>query len=165
MADFGRDTVIRFIGGQIVFRVSGLEESITELENYVKRSSNLSRPFQVFQKYWFDAIDENFASGGDPVEWPALSPAYEKWKQSRFPGQPIMRRSDELYDSLTNRTSSTIWSVGARHIEFGTRVPHFIYHQEGRGNNPQRPVLVLPDSAADRLRQLIENYILTGRPE
>lgn len=162
MVTFGRNTVIRFIGGEVIFSVTGLDEMHIEMENYVKRSSNLSRPFQVFQKYWFDSIAEVFDAGGDPVPWPELSPAYAAWKEANWPGRPIMRRSDELYDSLTNQTSNTIWHVGPRSIEFGTRVPHFIYHQEGRGANPQRPTLVLTDDASDQLQRLVEGYVLTG---
>src|SRR4029079_15661472 len=129
MVTFGKNTVVRFVGGEIVFSVAGLEEMRVELENYIKWSSNLSAPFQVFQKYWFDAIAKVFKDGGDPVPWPDLSDAYKDWKGQNYPGQPIMRRSDELYESLTNQTSNTIWHVGPRSIEFGTRVPHFIYHQ------------------------------------
>lgn len=165
MVTFAQNTRVKFMFGELNIQISGVQEAVIELDNLVRRSSNLSAPFQRFQKYWFDAIDQSFADGGDPVEWPALSPAYESWKARAFPGQPIMRASDRLYDSLTSQTSDTIWRVGPRSIEFGSRVPYFEFHQEGTSRMPARPVLTFPDSAAKKLVEMVETYVLTGRAE
>lgn len=164
MVEFGRDTVIRFFGGELIVRIDGVDEVRRDLNGIIARGSNLSRPFQVFQKYWFEALDEAFETATGPVPWPDLSPAYAAKKGAQYPVM-AMQVTGTLRDSLTNKTSNTIWHVGARSIEFGTRVPHFIYHQEGLGNNPVRQTLFMPDSTLDKLVSLVTNYILTGRPE
>lgn len=165
MPDFGQSTRIRFMYGELEIRVEGVQEAIIAIDTMIRRSSNLSNPFQRFQKYWFQDIDESFAAGGEPIEWPALSPAYEGWKSKAYPGQPIMRRSDRLYESLTSQTGDTIWQVGPRHIEFGSRVPYFEFHQTGTSRMPARPVLQISSQAVERLRQMIERYVATGRAE
>jgi phage gpG-like protein len=164
MVTFGRDTRIRFVGGEIIFHREGFDEMVANLDGIVRRSQHLGPVFQRFQPHWFEAIAEAFDKGGDPVEWPELSPAYEGWKSRAYPGQPIMRRSDELYESLTNQTSDTIWRVGPRSIEFGTRVPYFTYHQEGIGV-PQRQTLTLPAEAASILNSMILSYVSIGKSE
>lgn len=165
MTTFGKNTKIKFIFGELEINIEGVQEVVLEMDNLVRRSSNLTEPFQRFQKHWFDSIDQVFADGGDPVEWPALSPAYESRKAVAFPGQPIMRASDRLYESLTSQTSDTIWKVGPRHIEFGSRVPYFEYHQQGTPTMDARPVLVLTDDAADQLVEMVQAYVVDGRVE
>jgi phage gpG-like protein len=161
---FARNTHIRFIYGDLHIRITGLDDAIVYLDNLIRRSTNLSQPFQAFQKHWFASIQEVFASGGDPVPWPELSQAYAN---SAHGGDttPTMRLSDRLYESLTSQTSDTIWQVGPRHIQFGSRVPYFEFHQEGRGNNPQRPTLTLTQEAAQKLVHLVEEFVMTGRAE
>lgn len=158
MVTFGKDTRIRFAFGEIIFHREGFDEMVANLNGVVRRSQNMAPVFQRFQPVWFDAIADAFDAGGDPVPWPALSPAYEGWKSHAYPGQPIMRRSDDLYESLTNMTSDTIWRVSPRSIEFSTRIPYFIFHQEGIGV-PERPVLTLPLAAAQRLNGMILDYV------
>lgn len=165
MVAFGQSTRLRFMYGEIELHIEGVQEAVMLLDDMVRRSANLAQPFQRFQKYWFDDIDASFAAGGEPVEWPALSPAYEAWKGRAYPGQPIMRRSDRLYESLTSQTGDTVWQVGPRHIEFGSRVPYFEFHQTGTSRMPARPVLTLSDRALDKLRSMIESYVQFGRSE
>jgi phage gpG-like protein len=161
--NFGIDTRVKFSFGAIEFNVTGLDEAIMYVDDLVRRSANLSAPFQRFQKYWFDDIDDNFAAGGGVVEWPALSPAYAADKAIRYPGQPIMRASDRLYESLTSQTGDTVWQVTPRTIVFGSKVPYFEYHQTGTNKMPARPVLVLSDQAARKLMSMVEEYTMTGR--
>ena len=164
MVTFGKDTRIRFIFGDLHISIDGVEEAIITLDNLVRRSANLTQPFQAFQKYWFRSIEEVFEAGGDPVPWPELSPAYARAMHAGDT-TPTMRLSDRLYESLTSQTSDTVWNVGPRHVEFGSRVPYFEFHQEGRGNNPVRQTLVLTDEAAQQLVRLIEQWVMTGRAD
>lgn len=162
MMEFGKSTRVRFLGGELLLRYDGLEPLIIGLDDIVRRSVNLAFPFQRFQKYWFEAIDQNFSGSGEPVAWPALSKAYAGWKSRAYPGMPIMRRSDALYELLTSGTGDTIWRAGARSIEFGSRLPYFDFHQEGRGRNPWRPLIVMPPWLIRKLQAMVNEYIATG---
>lgn len=70
--------------------------------------------------------------------WPPLSFKYRAWKETHFPGKPILVRTGLLRKSMTIKGALgnifTISKVGAR---FGTNVPYGIYHDEG-GIFPQR---------------------------
>lgn len=164
MAHFGRQTRIKFVGGELNVKVNGEENILANLTGIAKRSTDLRIPFEAFRPVWIDAIQDAFDAGGDPVPWPELSPAYAGWKATAAPGKPIMRLSDRLYDSLTSQTSDTIWFAGPRSVQLGTRVPYFIYHQEGTQNMPARPVLTLPGHAAATLVTMVLNYVATGSP-
>lgn len=156
---------IGFMYGELQVDVVGYKDAVAYFDTLIRRSSNLASPFQQFQKYWFDDIDASFAAGGNPIEWPALSPAYDQWKHTAYPGQPLMRLSDRLYESLTSQTGDTIWEVGPKHITFGSRVPYFEYHMTGTSKMPARPPLQISEDAVKKLTRMIENYILTGRAE
>jgi phage gpG-like protein len=164
MPRWGRQTRIKFVGGDLLVKVSGNENILANLTGIVARSKDLRIPFNAFRPVWINAIQEAWDSGGEPVPWPALSPAYAAWKQSAYPGKPIMRLTDRLYDSLTSQTSDTIWFVGPKSMQLGTRVPYFIYHQTGTNKMPARPVLTLPAHAAAALVTMVLNYAAHGKP-
>lgn len=159
---YGVNTRIKFVYGDLNFKVSGVQEAADFLHGAIKRSTNFAPVFQAFQPVWFDAIADAFEAGGDPVQWPALSPAYDGWKSGRHPGMPIMRLSDRLYESVTSQTTDTIWRVGPRSIQFSSRVPYFEYHQLGTSRMPARPVLTLPESAERTLLGMMQAYVLSG---
>lgn len=159
---FGKNTRIKFVGGELFIKTDVIDYITPALDGIVKRSQDLRIPFEAFQPVWFDAIQQVFDAGGDPVPWPELSPAYAGWKSSVAPGKPILRLTDRMYDSVTSQTSDTIWEVGPKHIAFGSRVPYFIYHQEGTANMPARPMMTLPASAAATLNAMVISYIQGG---
>lgn len=164
MVTFGRTARIKFVGGVLNIKVRGQDSITQELTGVIRRSSDLRVPFEAFRPVWIDAIQENFDAEGDPVPWPELSPAYAGWKSSAYPGQKMLRLTDRMYDSLTSMTSDTIWRTTPRTIQFGSRVPYFIYHQEGTSKMPARPMMTLPPHASAALVTMVMNYIKTGKP-
>lgn len=84
-----------------------------------------------------DFVLEGAGSGG---RWAPLSPAYAKWKASRFPGAGILVASGALKASLTRADGPlSIFRPSATSLEIGTSVPYAIYHQLGGAHLPQRP--------------------------
>jgi hypothetical protein len=162
MAHFGRRTRIKFLGGELLIKTD-VDDYVTEsLDGMVRRSSDLRPPFNAFQPYWFDAVDDVFVAGGIPTPWPDLSQAYA-YNMHGGDRTPTLRVTDRMFDSLTSKTSDTIWRVTPRTIQFGSRVPYFIYHQEqGHGNNVWRPMLNLPSDAAAQLNAMVISYIRDG---
>jgi hypothetical protein len=68
----------------------------------------------------YPAIEEQFRDQGSP-SWPALMPAYAAWKRRKFPGKTILRRTDALYHSLTDRTATgAIFRLTPELLEIGT---------------------------------------------
>ncbi len=92
-----------------------------------------------------DAVRRQFdARGKGPAagQWKPLSPSYEKWKARAFPGMPLMERTGDLREALTDASSSMAWREwSASEFSFGTAgVPYASYHQTGTGRLPARPV-------------------------
>ena len=159
---FGKRTYIRFQGGDLLIRTEGQDYVTESLNGIVRRSADLRVPLDEFQPIWFRAIEHVFEAGGTPVPWPELSKAYA-YHAHGGDTTPTLRVSDRMYDSLTTQTSDTIWQVGPRSLQFGSRVPYFIFHQEpGHGNNKWRPMLDLPSDAAAELNALVISYIAKG---
>jgi len=163
VAKFGKDTRVKFVGGELHIHTTGDDKVYRALGDIIKKTDDLRIPFERFKPVWMDDIADTFAANGTPVPWPDLSPAYA----ARMHGgdtTPTLRLTDTLYDSLTSQTGDTIWQVGPKTIKFGTRVPYFIFHQEGTATMPQRAPLVLSPYAAQQLVQLIINYISDEAP-
>ena len=89
-------------------------------------------------------MQKQFAEeGGGPGRgrWADLSPAYAKWKEQNFPGQPILQRTGDMYRALTDSADPHALRVtqGDR-FEFGTRgLPYPSFHQLGTQLMPDRP--------------------------
>ena len=82
--------------------------------------------------------------------WDALDPKYAEIKKKLFPGKPIMRRKDKLYNSLTSSGGDNI-SIGTNtalgySFTMGTNIDGYpLEHQKGgtkvKGRPPMRKLL------------------------
>ncbi len=81
--------------------------------------------------------------------WQPLSSDYEKVKSKLFPGKPIMRRTDKLYNSLTSQGPDNVARGSNQALGYtftlGTKVPYALFHQKGgtkiKGRPPMRKLL------------------------
>lgn len=119
----------------------------------------------------FDAMADSFAraelrqfrseggygSGG----WPALSPTYAAWKARHFPGQPILQRTGDLFESLTSRPFP-IDVIEPQMAVFGSDVGYGVFHQEGDGV-PMRKPIDLPETLRRRWVKILQRWLMTGR--
>lgn len=55
--------------------------------------------------------------------WAALSPEYAQWKDQHYPGMPTLRRTNSLYEALTNSSSA--------HAERSDQGSDFVYGTTG----------------------------------
>ncbi len=106
----------------------------------------------VLEKRSFVVAKQQFSSRGGRGQhgtWQALSADYAAVKAKMFPGKPIMRRKDRLFNSLTSAGGDNI-SIGANtalgySFTMGTKVPYGIEHQKGgtkvKGQPPMRKLL------------------------
>lgn len=117
----------------------------------------LADRFAVMERRQF-ASEGAYGSGG----WPSLSPAYAAWKAARYPGKTILRRTDELYESLTSRPFG-VEVIDARSMALGSGTAHGPYHQRGGGNLPQRRPVEFPESERRTWVRYVHNFIRTGR--
>lgn len=107
--------------------------------------------------------DNRTAWGGekDPQEerkWAPLSERYKEWKDSAFPGQPILRLTGKMQDKTKIRPDSVKGLFNARMgADYG------IYHMTGTSKMPARPWLGIPSMSMPRIETAVSKAILKGR--
>jgi phage gpG-like protein len=100
-----------------------------------------------------------YGSGG----WAPLNPRYRAWKARRYPGKTILRRTDELFRSLTERPFGV--EVLERHVMVvGSDVDYGEHHQRGTPRMPQRRPVEMPESERREWVKTIQRFLVTGRP-
>lgn len=153
MTRFGKRTLVKFVGGQLIARQGGATTAslIKDFQEVKRLTLDMRSPFEAFVRVWFRSERQVFREHGIP-RWKRLSPTYRRWKAMHYPGKPIMRRTDRLWESLTRRTSDTVIRVGPRSLQLGTRVPYSRFHQEERPH-----VVLLPDAFAELSRMTLEH--------
>ena len=70
MAKFGKDTRVKFVGGELHIRTTGDDKVYRALGDIIKKTDDLRIPFERFKPVWMDDIADTFAAGGTPVPWP-----------------------------------------------------------------------------------------------
>jgi phage gpG-like protein len=124
--------VLRQLG--VAFERAGAE--LARLDQHI--FPLLTPVFERAEQRQFDA------QGAGPVAgaWEALSPAYAEWKLERYPGAPILQRTEAMLEGLTQSTSAyALRDSSNDSFVFGTRgLPYASLHQTGTARMPVRPV-------------------------
>lgn len=133
-----------------------LARFVDDVTNAEPLWDKLADRFASIERRQFDTQGA-YGSGG----WPALSPAYAAWKAANYPGKPILRRTDELYNSLTRRPFG-VEVIEPGFMVVGSGTEHGKYHQAGGGNLPQRRPVEFPESERRTWVRFIQRFIQTG---
>jgi len=97
--------------------------------------------------------------GGD--KWSELSPDYAAWKEGHYPGKPILQRTGDLYDSLTNPNSTNaVRREERKSLTLGSTLPYALYHQTGTENMPARPELQFPEVFKRSVMHHVQVYLV-----
>jgi phage gpG-like protein len=99
----------------------------------------------------------SYGSGG----WAPLKPTYGAWKARNYPGKTILRRTDDLFKSLTQRPYG-IEVIEPSYMILGSDVEYGGYHQRGDGQKQRRPV-ELPEAERREWVRLLQRYLVLGR--
>lgn len=139
---------------EVRFSVPG-EKVFARMWNAVEHvPDDMSEAFQQMADQFFMNNEQTFDSEGPG--WKPLSLKYEKWKQSRYPGLPILVRTGALKSSLTKRgASGQVLRIMPQSMEIGTSIRYAMYHQTGNiksdnfppGTHPPKrsPVIILAE--------------------
>lgn len=147
-------------GAHFSFELEGVEV-------FSRAFNRLEQGIDDFRSIWpnvakeFYAIEhEQFASEGAhgaSGKWAPLSPAYRKWKETHFPGQPILKLTHSLYESLTSPDApASIFRIERDEMTLGSRVEYATAHQRGSGRMPARPPISLTEDDKRRLQKAIQ---------
>lgn len=99
---------------------------------------------------------------GPSGQWKPLSDAYRKWKEKKFPGQPLLVRTGDTIQSLTTNTAQTINQSLPDSLTFGTRLNYPVFHQRGGKRLPRRPIFDLSEQSKTRLVKAIQRRLVAA---
>lgn len=112
---------------------------------------NVAGEIYAINQEQFDSEGGKGASG----KWAALSPAYKKWKEINYPGQPILQREGHLVASLTDpEAADAIYQPGKDELVIGTRLPYALRHQR------QRPIFSFSEQQKTRIQKSIQQGLV-----
>ena len=142
----------------LTIRVKGLEElqeSTGELGKWA-RGPFRGRAAEKIRDDFLGEVATSFKSRGRSTgrSWAPLSPTYKAWKDSAYPGRPLLVLTGRLRESLTNaRSRDSVYNRrqnGCKLVSLGTRGPYAGYHQHGTSKMPRRPVVVVKSKIGKR---------------
>jgi hypothetical protein len=125
----------------LTVQLKGVKPAQDFVVRQVKRIKDISPAMQRVVSDYYRIQREWFQSEGGG-RWLPLNRRYAAWKGKYFPGKPILRLTDKLYNEVTGRNRHhQIRRSGLQVFILG--VPYWIEHEEGRPsmNLPQREVI------------------------
>lgn len=118
-----------------------------------------------FRPIWPNVAGEIYAINQEQFEseggrgasgrWAALSPAYKKWKEIHYPGQPILRLTNALFESLTDpEAADAVYQPGRDELVMGSRVPY------ARRQHRDRPIFSFSEAQKRRIQKAIQQGLV-----
>lgn len=139
--------------GAVLERIAvAFERAGSELADFARNIwPKLTPVFEAEMSRQFDS-----EGGGPSGAWDPLSSAYARWKEAHYPGKTILRRTDAMFQGLTQSSSPFATRVfGGDNYNFGTlNVPYASHHQVGPHTRP--PFDFSEDFESDLARAALE---------
>lgn len=141
-------------------------------EQTINRAFNRVEQFITdFRNIWPAVITEFYAieieqfqsegSRGITGKWAPLSPAYRRWKEIHYPGEPILRLTHALVNSLTTPDAlDSILRPEKDELVIGSSVPYAVFHQTGTGIMPARPPIAMNETSKRRIQKAIQSKLV-----
>lgn len=164
---WGKQTVAKFMYGQVMFDLSGdrtKEEYVKDLDGIIARSTNLQPAMLRVGQYLMGATLRTFEAEGRPRKWQKLSPrTIADRKRLGFAAGPILERTGELKRSLTQRgAKGSIFRPGPRSLRYGSSLPRFEIHQKGLENVPKRVMLIIQKQDRSQISRILNTFVREG---
>jgi len=111
--------------------------------------------------YLRKATQQTFATQGGRIgeQWTELSTGYAKEKAKVWPGQPILRASDAMFNSLVGQTGDSVAEMQRDSFAYGTRDRKAKYHQRGTSRMPRRAMLAVTEEDRREIRGLMKLHL------
>lgn len=133
--------------------------------------NRINQAISDFRPIWPNVAQEIYAINEEQFEseggagasgkWAALSPAYKKWKEVHYPGQPILKLTNALFESLTDpEAADAVFQPGRDELVIGSRAPYATAHQRGTGFMPARPIFSFSEPQKRRIQKAIQQGLV-----
>lgn len=150
---------------QFTFDINGKREFDRALIGVKAAATNMEPVFIAVAQDFRKTNEEIFSKSGNHeglAKWTPLSEGYSAWKQKNYGDLPILTLTGDLRNSLTEENAEgAILRITEDNLEIGTEIEYAIYHQEGRGNLPERRPLRLSEEQKKRWGKILA-YGLRG---
>lgn len=135
--------------------VEVLNRAFNRVEEYISDFRSIwpavAQEFYAIELEQFDSEGAAGASG----KWAALSPAYKRWKEIHFLGQPIMRLENTLFESLTDPEAlDAVFRSTRDELLMGTKTPY------ARRQHQMRPLISLTEQHKRRFQKAIQRGLV-----
>lgn len=137
--------------------IPAFDRAFNRVENFIadmrQFAPGISREFYAIETTQFKSEGAHGASG----KWAALSLVYAKFKAKAFPGQPTLKATNSLYESMTSPDAlDSIFRVDERGIVLGTQREGATAHQRGSKRMPARPIISFVNDDRRRIQKAIQ---------
>lgn len=141
--------------------VEMLDRAFNRIDQFISDFRNVwpsvATEFYQIEEEQFETQGAAGASG----QWAPLSPAYKRWKEIHFPGEPILKLEHPLYESLTSPDAlDSIFRPQPDELTIGTKVPYARAHQTGAGFMPARPPISMSETHKRRIQKAIQKELV-----
>ena len=165
---WGKETVAKFLGGQVIFNLTGdrtKEEYVKDLDGIIARSTDLTPAMAKVLKYLMGATLRTFEAEGRPRRWQPLSAfTIADRRQQGFSDGPILDRTGELKRSLTQSGArGSIQVARPRSLRYGSSLSRFEIHQKGLENVPARVMLIIQQQDKSQISRTLNAFVREGR--
>ena len=143
---------------QVIWQI---EETVNALRRIQSRLRDLRPAWRSMLKYLRRATEATFASQGSRIgsAWAPLSAEYARWKAVEYPGQPILRASDAMFESLVKRTGDSVIEVERQAMSYGTRDRKAKFHHAGTRRMPRRRFLGVTEEDRREIKKLVRAHL------
>ena len=146
--------------------IDGVQQSSRAFRTLNENLRDFRPVWPEIHMYFLRGASEQFESLGarGGQRWAPLSEKYAKWKAKKYPGKPILVRTERLKRSLSLGGSEPdqVKEFQPLSATFGTRVPYARYHQRGTKRMPARPVLQPTQRDVDRMVSRLYRFAERG---
>jgi phage gpG-like protein len=149
----------------VSFEIFGDVQVERELLNIKRRADGMRPAFEKLHQSFVGIERRQFDSQGRSGSggWAPLKPATIAAKQRRGHDARILRATERLRKSLTNKTSADhVKEISLDGFFFGTRVPHARFHQTGTTKMPQRRPVELTERERRAWVRVLQRHIREG---
>lgn len=78
-------------------------------------------------------------AAGKGGKWKPLTKKYAEIKKKKYGNKTILRRTDDLYKSLTSKSQNSIIDIGKTELTLGSSLVQF-KHSQRKGKNQRKPI-------------------------
>lgn len=146
-----------------VFGETQLERTLLRVSS---RTLNALPAFEGIESSLENQAEAQFDSEGGRASggWAPLAPSTIEFKSRAGYPLDILRRTDDLKDSLTRGSSSgAIRQVSPQMLVFGSSIDYGEYHQSGTSKMPRRRPFELTNTDRVGAVRVLQTYIMTGK--